>query len=168
MSAMPPPYELRHLVAQVVAGVTSAGEVVERQVYTPNWGAFAALYKWTDAVGRDWVRAWAVMPDGPVASVVEQTFGMGNVTQVFDSAIIVRGIQSMNEAAEMYEDFFKVVWDVFLALARQHTYALTEASVVTPPVTTLASYGNRRIGGAACHTAEIKVRFRFDIRHDLV
>lgn len=167
----PPPFQLRHAVAQIVDGVTDSGNVVERQIYTPNWGAFASLYRWTDGSGKDWVRAWMVMPDSPVAALEEVTLGMGEVTQAFGSTIIVRGIQSLSEQDAqnpMYEAFFSVVWDVFLALTRQRTYTLTGASVVNYPITTLQTYSNKRIGGAACHTAELRVRFQFDMRHDLV
>lgn len=164
-----PGNELRQQIASRIETVERAGKVMSRQIYTPDWASFEELFSWRDPADprTKWVRAWTVMPSQPVATLREQTYGMGDVQLVHAMYFVVRGVHSMNEASGTYEDFNDVAWDVYMSLSAKRSYTLTEGTVTIPPGVELRNYANRRIADVACNTAEILVTITVDSVIDL-
>lgn len=162
--------DVRTQIANVVRGVGRVGQVYERQMHTTSWEEFSALFRWTDpSTEMPWIRGWMVMPMEQVAGTRDQTFGSTDVDVGIVSSLMIRGMQALNEKESMYEDFFDVAYGVFLALSKRRRYTLNEpgATMVLQPRVRWESFKNRRIGGAACHTAEMMVTFQYEITVDL-
>jgi hypothetical protein len=164
-----PIHEIRTGVAGVLRAQSRVGNVYERQMHTTSWEEFSNLFGWTDpSTERGWVRGWLVMPAEEVAGVRESSYGSADVNVSITSRVLVRGIQSLSEGDSQYEDFFDVAYNVFLALAKRKRYTVSEpAQMILQPGVRWDSYKNRRIGGAACHTAEMVVSFQYEVTHDL-
>lgn len=157
--------EMRSHIANVVRGVARVGQVYERQMHSTSWEEFGALFQWTDPdTESPWIRGWLVMPSEETAGTRDQTYGSEGVGVSITSRILIRGMQALNEKQSMYEDFHDTCYAVFLALASRRRYTLTSpgAEIILQPGVRWESYRNRRIGGAACHTAEMVVSYQYE------